>query len=163
VWRISQEMDHPHPTSFPLQLSKRCIESTRAELVVDSFIGSGTTAIAAEICSRNWIGMEISEAYCKMANERIRAARKPRDSRSPRYLDEANETSLSPGVQKPCCQRHRKLLILRGRIYRYYEGSEYIRYSNTPRFPIHSPGQAAGRPSKVDSESPHRETQAYCR
>ena len=39
-------------------------------------MGSGTTAIAAESCGRSWIGFEISQDYCKMANERIEAARR---------------------------------------------------------------------------------------
>lgn len=82
VWRISQETSNPHPAPFPLELAKRCIESTRAEVVLDPFMGSGTTAIAAEICGRNWIGMEISQEYCKLANERMTAARNPNGSRS---------------------------------------------------------------------------------
>jgi site-specific DNA-methyltransferase (adenine-specific) len=81
VWRISQETDNPHPAPFPVELAKRCIESTRAELVLDPFMGSGTTAIAAELCGRNWIGMEISQEYCKMANERIKTARKLKGAR----------------------------------------------------------------------------------
>jgi DNA modification methylase len=44
--------------------------------VCDPFIGSGSTAIAAEALHRDWIGIEISKDYCKLANERIEAARK---------------------------------------------------------------------------------------
>jgi site-specific DNA-methyltransferase (adenine-specific) len=84
VWRISQETDNPHPAPFPVELARRCIESTSAELVVDPFMGSGSTAIAAEECGRSWIGIEISPEYCKMANDRIRADRRLRkpDSRT---------------------------------------------------------------------------------
>ena len=39
-------------------------------------IGSGTTAIAAEIAGRDWIGIEVSKAYCQLANERILASRR---------------------------------------------------------------------------------------
>lgn len=81
VWRISQETDNPHPAPFPEELARRCIESTRAEVVLDPFMGSGTTAIAAERCGRRWIGMEISRKYCQLANGRIRAARKTKVSR----------------------------------------------------------------------------------
>jgi modification methylase len=80
VWHISQETGNPHPAPFPLELARRCIGSTEAELVVDPFIGSGTTAIAAEECGRNWIGFDISEAYCRLAAERIKAARRDRRS-----------------------------------------------------------------------------------
>ena len=81
VWRISQESDNPHPAPFPLELTRRCIESTTAGIVLDPFMGSGTTAIAAELCRRSWIGMEISQEYCKMATDRIKAARRSKSSR----------------------------------------------------------------------------------
>lgn len=76
VWEIPQEMKNAHPAPFPVELAQRCIESTLAHVVCDPFIGSGTTAIAAEICKRKWIGMDISKDYCKLANERIQAARR---------------------------------------------------------------------------------------
>ncbi len=75
VWRIPQETKNPHPAPFPLALAQKCIESTKAEIVLDPFIGSGTTAIAAEKSSRQWIGMDISEEYCELARRRIRSAR----------------------------------------------------------------------------------------
>ncbi len=71
VWRILQESRNPHPAPFPLALAQRCIDSTKAIIVLDPFIGSGTTAIAAERSQRKWIGIEISEAYCELARERI--------------------------------------------------------------------------------------------
>jgi modification methylase len=80
VWRIPPETDNPHPAPFPLTLARRCIASTDAELVVDPFLGSGTTAIAAEECGRDWIGFDNSPEYCKMAVERIQAARRNRRS-----------------------------------------------------------------------------------
>ena len=72
VWRIQQETNNPHPAPFPLELAQRCITSTEAKVVLDPFIGSGTTAIAAEIAGRHWIGMDISETYCKLAQGRIK-------------------------------------------------------------------------------------------
>jgi site-specific DNA-methyltransferase (adenine-specific) len=81
VWRISPESGNPHPAPFPLELAKRCIQSTDADLVLDPFMGSGTTAIAAELCKRSWIGLEISQDYCKMASDRIKAARKLKETR----------------------------------------------------------------------------------
>ena len=55
VWRIPQETKNLHPAPFPLALAQKCIESTTAEVVLDPFLGSGTTAIAAEIAGRQWI------------------------------------------------------------------------------------------------------------
>ncbi len=76
VWRIPQEANNPHPAPFPVELAQRCIESTTARVVCDPFIGSGSTAIAAEALRREWIGIEVSKDYRKLANERIQAARK---------------------------------------------------------------------------------------
>ena len=75
VWTIPQESKNPHPAAFPVELAQRCIQSTTGQIVLDPMIGSGTTAIAAEIAGRDWIGMEISKGYCKFASERIDAYR----------------------------------------------------------------------------------------
>lgn len=75
VWEIPQEMKNPHPAPFPVELAQRCIESTLANIVLDPFVGSGTTAIAAEICKRKWIGMDNEKDYVKMARERVSAYR----------------------------------------------------------------------------------------
>ena len=71
VWRISQEKNNPHPAPFPVELAKKIISSTEAKIVLDPFIGSGTTAVAAKSLGRNFIGIEINKAYCEMANQRI--------------------------------------------------------------------------------------------
>lgn len=76
VWEIPQEKNNPHPAPFPVELAQRCIAATTASIVLDPFMGSGQTAIAAEACKRDWIGLEISIDYCKLANERIAAAKK---------------------------------------------------------------------------------------
>jgi modification methylase len=75
VWNIPQDSNNPHPAPFPVELALRCIKSTNARVVLDPFIGSGTTAIAAESCNRNWIGIDNSKDYCKMARERIAATK----------------------------------------------------------------------------------------
>lgn len=71
VWSIRPARDNPHPAPFPFELAKRCIQSTTADVVLDPFIGSGTTAVAAEFCGRDWIGIELSEEYCQLARSRI--------------------------------------------------------------------------------------------
>ena len=72
VWSIRPARSNPHPAPFPFELAKRCIESTNADVVLDPFMGSGTTAVAAEYCGRDWIGIELSEEYCQMARSRLR-------------------------------------------------------------------------------------------
>jgi modification methylase len=75
VWDIPQEQNNPHPAPFPVELAQRCIAATSADIVLDPFMGSGQTAIAAEALGRKWIGIDISKDYCKLAKERINAAR----------------------------------------------------------------------------------------
>ena len=76
VWTIPQESRNPHPAAFPVEVAQRCIQSTTGQIVLDPMIGSGTTAIAAEIAGRDWIGMDKSKGYCEMANKRIDAHRR---------------------------------------------------------------------------------------
>lgn len=76
VWHIPQENNNPHPAPFPVEFAQRCIQATTADIILDPFMGSGTTAIAAEVCERKWIGLEKSKEYCKVANERIEANRR---------------------------------------------------------------------------------------
>jgi len=71
VWEISQERDNKHPAPFPIELARRCISSTIEGIVFDPFMGSGTTALAAEILGREWTGAEISNDYCTMTEKRI--------------------------------------------------------------------------------------------
>lgn len=74
VWHFAPARNNPHPAPFPFELAFRCINATTAQAVLDPFIGSDTTAIAAEACGRQWIGIDIAPDYCKMAEERIKYA-----------------------------------------------------------------------------------------
>jgi site-specific DNA-methyltransferase (adenine-specific) len=62
-----------HPAPFPLELPRRCIKlfSFVGDTVLDPFLGSGTTLIAAEINDRKSIGIEIDESYCRIARDRL--------------------------------------------------------------------------------------------
>ena len=64
-------MTSDHPAPFPVALPQRCIDSTDAKVILDPFMGSGTTAIAAIRAGREWIGIEQSAKYVAMAEERI--------------------------------------------------------------------------------------------
>jgi len=72
VWEFTQEMKNEHPAAFPVSLIDRIITSTTAKVVLDPFIGSGTTAISASNFKRKYIGIDISPDYCKMARQRIK-------------------------------------------------------------------------------------------
>ena len=63
-----------HPTQKPLFVIKKIIDmfSEENDTILDPFLGSGTTAIACKNLHRNFIGIEISEKYCKIARDRLR-------------------------------------------------------------------------------------------
>lgn len=70
-----------HPAIYPLFIIKELIKllSRPGDIVLDPFVGSGTTAVAAKELNRRYIGIEINKEYCKYARERLKniAAEKP--------------------------------------------------------------------------------------
>ena len=74
-----------HPAPFPVELANRVIKlySYVDDVVLDPFIGSGTTAVAAKQNGRHYVGFDISPDYCRLAEERI-----------------ANMTPLDQGIEK---------------------------------------------------------------
>ena len=77
VWRIRQDRNNPHPAPFPLDLARRAIAATDARVALDPFCGSGTTAVAAVAEGRQYIGIDISADYCRMAERRLGAQTPP--------------------------------------------------------------------------------------
>jgi len=71
VWEITQEQGNGHPAPFPLELAQRCIASTNQNVILDPFMGYGTTSVAAKELGRTFIGIEISPEYCQLARERV--------------------------------------------------------------------------------------------
>ncbi|MDD3235007.1 MAG: DNA methyltransferase [Candidatus Cloacimonetes bacterium] len=62
-----------HPATFPISLAKKVLSlfSHEGELVIDPFVGSGTTLVAAQDLNRNSIGFDLSEQYIELCNERL--------------------------------------------------------------------------------------------
>lgn len=71
VWEFTQENKNEHPAPYPIALIERIIKSTNANIILDPFMGSGTTAIASKKLGRQFIGIEISKSYCEMAKQRL--------------------------------------------------------------------------------------------
>lgn len=75
IWNIrSVRANKNHEAQFPVELAYRVIRllTEEGDLVLDPFMGSGTTAIAALNSARDYIGFEKEPAYVKLANERIK-------------------------------------------------------------------------------------------
>lgn len=66
-----------HPAPFPEELPRRLIElySFEGDIILDPFIGSGQTAIAAIKGKRNYVGYDIDKEYCELAEKRIKEAK----------------------------------------------------------------------------------------
>lgn len=77
TWFIPYEtirLSRPHPTTFPVKLPEYCIRVhglERTHLVMDPFIGIGTTALACIRLGVSFIGFELDKRYSSIANERI--------------------------------------------------------------------------------------------
>ena len=74
IWRMNPDYGNDHPAPFPGVLCGKAILLTTKEsdIVFDPFLGSGTTVVAAKQLGRKFIGIEISEKYCKIAEDRLR-------------------------------------------------------------------------------------------
>jgi len=76
VWTVNKVNPNTmmHPTEKPVELLKRCIEkfSDEGAVVLDTYLGSGTTAVACKQLNRKYIGIELSQKYCDIANERLK-------------------------------------------------------------------------------------------
>ena len=76
IWNISpakaKKIGHPAP--FPVELVKKFINlySFKNNLILDPFMGSGSTAIASRMLDRDYIGYEINHEYVEIANKRIK-------------------------------------------------------------------------------------------
>jgi DNA modification methylase len=61
-----------HPTQKPLDVIRWAMSFTEGETVLDPFMGSGTTLLAAKLEGRKAIGIELEERYCEVAKQRLR-------------------------------------------------------------------------------------------
>lgn len=78
VWQFNYEKrdirdKKLHPATFPISLAKKIVElfTHEGELVIDPFIGSGTTLVAAQDVNRNAVGFDLQEKYIELAQSRL--------------------------------------------------------------------------------------------
>lgn len=77
IWRMNHARGNPHPAPFPIELPVKCITSVkgwREGIVMDPFMGSGTTALAAEKLGIEWAGIENSKEFCDLTARRLEEA-----------------------------------------------------------------------------------------
>lgn len=78
VWQFAYEArdirdKSIHPATYPISLAKKCIElfTHEGELVLDPFVGSGTTLVAARDICRNAVGFDLNQEYINICNKRL--------------------------------------------------------------------------------------------
>ena len=81
MWNIPPDGRNPHPAPFHVEIPRRAIDASLCmeredAIVLDPFMGSGTTAVAAVMLGKRYIGIEQSEKYCEMARQRIEETRR---------------------------------------------------------------------------------------
>jgi len=99
VWEIQPEsatrVNHPAP--FPVTLAERCIDlySFKGDLILDPFMGSGSTAVAASRLSRSFVGFDTDENYVGRAMQRVADDGKPRTNEETRSIRDVVEEILT--------------------------------------------------------------------
>jgi len=75
IWRFAPESATKvgHPAPFPIELARRCIQlyTYSDEVVLDPFMGSGSTALAAKESGRRFVGYEIDQKYIDLCENRL--------------------------------------------------------------------------------------------
>lgn len=76
IWAISPDTKNDFPAPFPIELPTNCIEACTevGDVVLDPFMGSGTTGVASKQLKRNFIGIELDKNFFESAKKRIENA-----------------------------------------------------------------------------------------
>ena len=101
VWNFTYEKrdirdKRVHPATFPISLSKRIIElfTHEGELVLDPFIGSGTTLVSARDVNRNAVGFDLHKKYIELCEERLKEPTLFGDAKQIAIQDDARNIKL---------------------------------------------------------------------
>jgi DNA modification methylase len=93
-----------HPATFPLALARKCIDlfTHKGELVIDPFVGSGTTLLAARDANRNAVGFDLHQKYIDLCKSRLSQQVAFSDTQQISVCDDARNIStyLEPGTVK---------------------------------------------------------------
>lgn len=100
MWNIPPDKNTEHPAPFPIEIPIRCIKlfSYIEDIILDPFVGSGTTAEAAIITKRNYIGFDLSKKYINMSNQRIKTL--PNSSKQSLTISNIYDVKYSINIDK---------------------------------------------------------------
>lgn len=135
-----------HPAVFPIAMAKRVIEqfTHRGELVLDPFVGSGTTLLAAQDLDRNALGFDLKQEYVDLSNSRVSEPPADCHCRQMAFCDDARNIAnrVAPGTVKLAftsppyaniLNRERKNKSRRGDLRENEQFGKVEQYSQDPR------------------------------
>ena len=136
-----------HPAVFPIDLPKKCIElfTHKGELILDPFVGIGTTLVAAQDTHRNAVGFDLNEEYIRVSRSRLAQTKLlAEETQQIAICDEAHnipqylkEETVSLCVTSPpyamMLNRRRRNKSMRGNLRRNEHYLKIQQYSNDPR------------------------------
>lgn len=151
VWQFAYEPrdirnKNLHPAVFPIAMAKRVIEqfTHKGELVLDPFVGSGTTLLAAQDLDRNALGFDLKQEYVDLANSRVSDPPKDGHCQQLAFCDDARNlvNHIAPGTVKLAftsppyaniLNRERKNKSRRGDLRQNEQFGKIEQYSQDPR------------------------------
>lgn len=71
VWDVKKDTKYEHPTQKPVELISRAIKNSKPKLIVDLFLGSGSTIVGCHQLKRKCYGMELDPKYCQVIIDRM--------------------------------------------------------------------------------------------
>jgi site-specific DNA-methyltransferase (adenine-specific) len=105
LWSVSRlHREHPeradHPTQKPIEIIERMIKAScpPGGVVLDPFMGSGTTAVAARGLGRQYVGFELNPEYCEIIGKRLAAPEVPVAGAKKRKSAAKTKAASAPGV-----------------------------------------------------------------
>lgn len=110
IWKINPETKSPHPAPYPELLVEKLIKyySFVGDLILDPFIGSGTTSISCYKLNRKSIGFEIHKEYIKIFENRIKSIKKNTNIKTEIMINKEEYINLSEEEIKKKIQKFSK-------------------------------------------------------
>jgi site-specific DNA-methyltransferase (adenine-specific) len=116
LWSVSRlHKEHPeradHPTQKPLEIIERMVKAScpPGGVVLDLFMGSGTTALAAKRCGRDFVGFELNPDYCAIIEQRLAALAQEPDAAAP--APAKKKAASKPAAKKPAARKPRRAVV----------------------------------------------------